>query len=211
METFLPALRLVVGALLIAIGASFVYKSYLASVQGRVRFWIGLENFGILFVPLTWLTPYVIHLPSTDKSLIVERRTLWNHLCYGPFFLIAALMCITSGSDLMNLPGSKIMNFVLTFGRKTMPEYDKVTGVTREVPIPPAIVYTPPLGDGWIGSYKFPLIKRARLTILRTLTMKIQTNKTQSLNQWERSGQVDVNQFDRSNNFGDNADDDSPI
>lgn len=211
MDAFFPALRLVVGALLVVIGASFVYKSFLASYHGKVRFWTGLENFGMLFVPITWLTPYVIHLPSSDKSLIVERRSLFHHLLYGPFFLVAALMCITSGSDLMGLPGSKIMNTVLTFGRKTMPQYDSVTGITREVPIPPAIVYTPPVGDGWIGSYKFPLIKRARLTILRTLTMKIQTNKTQSLNQWERSGQVDVNQFDRSNNFGENADDDSPI
>ena len=211
METFLPALRFVVGGAMIVLGASFCYKAYLAAIQGRVRFWTGLENFGFLFVPITWLTPYLLHLPSSDKSLIVERRSLYHHLLYGPFFLLAALICITSGADLMNLPGSKIMNTVLTFGRQTMPQYDPVAGVTKEVPIPPAIVYTPPVGDGWIGSYKFPLIKRARLTILRTLTMKIQTNKTQSLNSWERSGTADVTQFDNSNNFGSNADDDSPI
>jgi hypothetical protein len=206
MDAFYPALRLVVGALFAVIGVSFIYKSYQAGYHGKVKFWTGLEHFGMLFVPITWMSPYVIHLPSSEKSLIVERRSLFHHLLYGPFFLLSALICITSGTDLMGLPGSKIMNTVLTFGRQTMPQYDPVTGITREVPIPPAIVYSPPIGDGWIGSYKFPLIKKARYTILRTLTMKIKTNKDQSLNQWERSGAVDVTDFDKSGNFGEQDD-----
>lgn len=211
MDAFTPALKIVVGGALVVLGFSFIYKAQLAALQGRVRFWTGLEHFGFLFVPITILTPFFTHLPSSEKSLIVDRRSLYNHLLYGPLFLLVALMCITSGADLVGLPGARIMNTILTFGRQTMPYTDPTTGVRREVPIPPAVVYTPPVGDSWIGSYKFPLIKRARLTVFRTLTTKINFNKSSSLNSFERNGSVDVDQFTNNGQNLNAEEDDSPI
>jgi hypothetical protein len=76
----------------------------------------------------------------------------------------------------MGLPGSQVMNTVLTFGRPD---------------VPPAIVYTPPFG------YKFPILKKARKVVFKFLTQEIKFDKKNSLNSFEREGRS-VDEYSRA-------------
>lgn len=169
-STLQPALHIIGGALVFALGASFAWKCFQAAFNGKTEFWSGLEHYGMLFVPITMLTPLFCHLPHGPKSLIKTKQESYIHLLYGPVFFLLSLMCLTAGADQMGLPGSASMNMVLTCGRHD---------------VPPAITYSPPF------TYRFPILKKARKTIVRTLTTRIETDKSKSLNAFEKAG-VDV-------------------
>jgi hypothetical protein len=189
-ETFWTAARLVGGFSLFVLGISFAMKFFNAAFLGKVAYWAGLEKFGFLFAPLTlFISPFVIHLPyDPKKSLIHERQQLWVHLIFGPAFFVATLMCMTSGLDLMNLPGSTTLNTVLTLGRHD---------------VPACIVYSPPF------TYRFPFVKKATKTVLKALTIKVPEDKKKSYNAYEQQGQS-VEQYSR-NEYSEWFDDDVPV
>ena len=85
-------------------------------------------------------------------------------------------MMLVAGADFMHLPGTQVMNFVLTAGRPG---------------IPPAITYQPPF------TYRFPLLKKARKTVFRILTADIKTDKSKSINALERNG-VNVERYSKT-------------
>lgn len=175
-----PMLKILVGIIVFAIGASFAYKCFDASFNGKTKYWTGLQNFGILFLPVTILSPFICHLPAGKESLVKVRQETYVHMFYGPAFFLCALMFLTAGADLMGLPGSSSMNTILTCGRRD---------------IPAAITYTPPF------TYRFPILKKAAKTITRTLTHKIPTDKSKSLNALEKAG-VDVEHSEMGDDSG---------
>jgi hypothetical protein len=168
-DTLIPAVSLVGGFLMFAIGVSFAWKFFQAALHGKVTYWSGLEKFGFLFIPITWfLSPLLIHLPYNPKnSLIKQTQQMWVHLIFGPVFFVLMLMFMTSGADLMGLPGSTTLNTVLTLNRTD---------------VPPCIVYTPPF------NYRFPFVKKATRTVIKALTVKLPEDK-KDMNAYEQKGE----------------------
>jgi hypothetical protein len=177
-DTFWSAARLVGGFAMFCLGVSFTWKFFQAAFLGKMAYWSGLEKFGFLFIPITWfISPLLIHLPyDTKKTLIAEHQQVWVHLVFGPVFFVAALMFMTSGADLMNLPGSTSLNTILTLGRSD---------------VPPCIVYSPPF------NYRFPFVKKATKTVIKALTIKIPEDRTKSYNAFEQRGDVDTSQYSK--------------
>lgn len=172
----IPACKIVGGFLLFLLGISYGYKFCLASFMGRMTYWAGLETFGWWFAPVTmFITPLLVHTPPKSTNLIKSKTAGWVHLIWGPVFFLLSLMMMVAGADFMNLPGTKVMNFVLTAGQPGVPQ---------------AIVYQPPF------TYKFPLLKKARRKLFRLLTVEIAIDKSKVLNQLEREGQ-DVKGYKR--------------
>lgn len=177
---------LVLGFLIFCLGVIYACKCFQASIYGRVDYWQGLEPFGWTFKPMTILiTPFFCLTKASEKKLIRTKMSGWVHLFWGPVFFLAALMMLTAGADFMGLPGSRVMNDVLTFGGRTGKA---------------AIVYTPPFG------YKFPIVKRARRVVFNFLTQKITFDKSKSLNSFEREGK-DIKDFSNAN-WGDEDEED---
>lgn len=175
--SFWQAATLVGGFALFCLGLSFAWKFFQAAFLGKVAYWSGLEKFGFLFAPITlFISPLLCHLPyDPRKGLIQERQQLWVHLFFGPIFFMAALMCMTSGSDLMGLQGSKSLNLVLTLGRTDVPQ---------------CIVYSPPF------NYRFPFAKKALKTVLKAMTIKVPEDKSQG-NAFEQNGE-DTSQYSKT-------------
>lgn len=158
------------GVLLFALGLSFGYKFIQASFMGRVNYWGGLERVHWLFHPVTmFVTPLFVHAAPRENNLIKTRTAGYVHLVWGPFFFFISLMLMVSGADYLGLPGTDVMNFVLTCGRKD---------------IPPAITYEPPF------TYKFPILKKARRTVFRMLTSDIYLDKNKTMNPFDDSKKV---------------------
>ncbi len=173
---FIPACQMVGGFLLFLLGVSYGYKFFQASIMGKMTYWAGLETFGFWFIPVTLLvTPLLVHTPPKDKNLIRTKTAGWIHLIWGPVFFLLSLMMMVAGADFMKLPGTKVMNFVLTAGQPGVPQ---------------AIVYQPPF------TYKFPLLKKARRKLFRLLTTEIAVDKKKVLNQFEKEGR-DVKGYKR--------------
>jgi hypothetical protein len=162
------------GILLMVLGLSFGYKFIEASFMGRVNYWGGLEKVHWLFHPITmFFTPFFVHTKPKDTNLIKTRTAGYVHLVWGPLFFLLSLMLMVSGADFLSLPGTAVMNFVLTCGRHDIPQ---------------AIVYQPPPANGMLGTYKFPILKKARRTVFRLLTADIYMDKKKVLNTFEREG-----------------------
>ena len=162
-------LQIAGGVLLMALGCSYAYKFFQASVFGKYLYWDGLRPFGWYFAPLTmFITPLMVHGKPSEKNLLKSKSAGWVHLFWGPAFFLASLMCLVSGADLAHLNGSQAMNFIVTCGNR--PD------------IPPAITYSPPF------NYRFPLLKKAGKKVFKILTADIKTDKSKSINALERSG-----------------------
>jgi hypothetical protein len=183
-DNFWNAVKLVGGFTMFCLGVSYFWKFFQAAFLGKISYWSGLEKFGFLFLPITYfISPLLIHLPyDPKKSLIAEKQQLWVHLVFGPVFFVLALMCCTSGADLMNLPGSTSLNTILTLGRTD---------------VPPCIVYTPPFPGHPIGDYRFPFIKKATRTVIKALTLKIPMDKKDSYNAYDQRADVDTEQYSK--------------
>jgi hypothetical protein len=195
-DTMWPAIRMVAGFAILVLGLSFTWKFIQAAFLGKVTYWTGLEKFGFLFAPLTlFISPMLCHLPyDPKKSLIQERQQLWVHLIFGPVFFISSLMCLTSGFDLLGLPGSTSLNTILTLGRHDIPQ---------------CIVYTPPAGTNLIGNYRFPFVKKATKVVLKALTIKVPEDKKNSYNAYEQKGE-DVSSYSKGP-FSEWFEDDQPV
>lgn len=190
-ENFWKALTLVGGFTMFVIGISFAYKFVQAAFTGKVAYWSGLEKFGFLFFPITvFISPMLIHLPFDPKhSLCKWRQELWVHLFFGPIFFVSALMFMTSGADLMGLPGSTSLNAILTLNRSD---------------VPPCIVYSPPF------NYRFPFVKKATRTVLKALTIRIKEDKKDAYNAFTQRGDVDVEDYSK-NEYSEWFEDEKPV
>lgn len=182
MPQFIPPalvepLTMVFGVLLICLGLIYAYKFFEASVFGKYTYWDGLRPFGWYFIPLTILvTPLLAIGKPSEKNLIRTKNAGWVHLIWGPAFFLLSLMMLVAGADFLKLPGTQLMNTVLTCGRHD---------------IPPAITYQPPF------TYKFPLLKKARKTVFKILTADIKTDKSKAINNLERGG-MDVEKYSKT-------------
>lgn len=134
-----------IGALLIILGLSFCYKGWIATVLGRAHYWSG-------FLPFTIVSPWFIHLPPSERSLIKVKEGFVCHAFIGPLFFLTALPLIVAGLDLTGLPGTKTLNFILNAGDSSKPA---------------AVVYSPPL------NYQFPLAIRAGKSIAKLFNVQI--------------------------------------
>lgn len=114
--------QIFIGVMLIIIGCSFFYKMWQAMVKGRVQYWSG-------FLPITIISPWLIHGPQGKRSLIKEAEGLWVHMIFGPIFLITTVLTLGAGCDLAGLPGTKLLNYLLTGGKGNIAvEFDRHTG-----------------------------------------------------------------------------------
>ena len=120
-----PPMQMALGFVLIVLGLSFLFKAYLAGVQGRLAYWSG-------FIPLTIISPFFVHVPPPQQSkqkelsLIKCADGLWVMLIFGPVFFIMAVLMIAAGADLNNWPGTQTVNTVLCGGKSgQMVTFDK--------------------------------------------------------------------------------------
>ncbi len=130
---------LLIGIVLILLGVSFAFKFVRACVLGKLDYWSG-------FLPFSIISPFFVHtvappppLPSHAKvkdkladkgkrSLVKEVSGIWIHTVVGPIFLVVSVLLLTAGFDLVGLPGSDTLNFIMNGGNPTAPRavvYDK--------------------------------------------------------------------------------------
>ncbi len=104
-----PQASLAVGIVLMAVGVSFFYKSVIALVKGRMEYWTG-------FLPLTMISPFLIHLPGSKNSLIKFAEGLWVVAVMAPVFLVLSVLCMLSGAEYAGMPAVENMNSALHGG-----------------------------------------------------------------------------------------------
>ena len=119
-----PILKFAIGVVVIVLGCSFIYKGWLAMVLGRFYYWSG-------FLPMTLISPWVIHVPPSKRSLIKTKEGMLAHMVIGPSFMFCAILCICAGADLVGLPGTKTLNIIVNGGDQARPtaiSFDENTG-----------------------------------------------------------------------------------
>lgn len=100
-------MKMLFGVLLLVLGASFAHKAFISIVQGKCWVWTG-------FLPITVVSPAFVHIPPGKNSLVKEKQGMWVHMVVGPIMLIATLLSLAAGADLVGLPGTESANKVLT-------------------------------------------------------------------------------------------------
>jgi hypothetical protein len=134
--------ELVIGIVLVLLGISFAYKTYLASVLGKCYYWTG-------FLPLTVISPWVCHLPPASKrSLTKTAHGLWVHFFMGPIYLVCTVLCFVAGAEFLGLPGVSSLNYVLVggnLGKAACVAFNKHTG------------------------FRFPFLERSRDTMAKRI------------------------------------------
>ena len=159
-----------IGILLMVLGCSFAYKTVQAGVMGRVLYWSG-------FLPMTIVSPFFTHLPPGEKSLIKSAEGVWVHLLMGPIFAIVTVLCFCAGADMVGLPGTNTLNFILNAGNETRPisvSFDKHRG------------------------YKFPMLDRAGKQFMKLMSGQYKISDKDKLLQEENQGSLQ----DAVNNAG---------
>ncbi|HEY9713244.1 MAG TPA: hypothetical protein V6C72_07225, partial [Chroococcales cyanobacterium] len=76
----------------------------------KVSYWDG-------FLPLTIISPWIHHLPTTKKSLIKTAEGLWVHAIMAPLFFISSFLCLVSGLEYCQLPGADWVNLAMHGGK----------------------------------------------------------------------------------------------
>lgn len=143
-----------IGALVLALGCSFVYKGWNALVLGRCHYWSG-------FLPFTVISPWLLHLPPKQGSLVKLREGMLCHMVIGPLFFITSFFFLIPGLDMLTGGyGTKMSNMILNAGDSTKPT---------------AMIYAPPL------NYKFPIMARASKTFGKLFNTKIYEDPSKSL------------------------------
>lgn len=104
-----PQASLAVGIALMALGVSFFYKAAVALINGRMAYWVG-------FLPLTIISPFLIHLPGSKNSLIKFAEGMWMIAVMAPIFLVLSVLCALSGAEYAGLPAVERVNTALHGG-----------------------------------------------------------------------------------------------
>lgn len=104
-----PQASLVVGIVLMLLGSSFLYKAAIAGSKGSVQYWSG-------FLPLSLISPFVLHLPASKNSLVKRAEGLWVYLLMAPAFLIVSMLCFISGAEYAGLPAVDSVNHTVRMG-----------------------------------------------------------------------------------------------
>jgi hypothetical protein len=92
-----------------ALGVSFLYKAVIALVKGRMEYWTG-------FLPLTMISPFLIHLPGSKNSLIKFAEGMWVVAVMAPVFTVLSVLCTLSGAEYAGMPAVENMNSALHGG-----------------------------------------------------------------------------------------------
>lgn len=106
MDLLMPAL----GVVLMLMGAGYLYKAFIAIVQGRLWYFSG-------FLPFTIVSPWFVFAPPDERksnSLAKVKDAIWVPIFFGPIFVICSILCLSAGADLANLPGTSTTNRILT-------------------------------------------------------------------------------------------------
>ncbi|HEY9678407.1 MAG TPA: hypothetical protein V6C76_10380 [Drouetiella sp.] len=115
---------LVFGIFLMVLGISFAFKAYQAGIQGRCMYWSG-------FLPLTLISPFLLHLPSGKKSLVKPAEGMWVHAVMAPIFLVLSILMFAAGADFTGLPGVATLNVAMNgfkYGRSDSVVFNRRTG-----------------------------------------------------------------------------------
>lgn len=119
-----PILKVALGVIVIILGFSFIWKGWQAMVLGRFWYWSG-------FLPATLVSPWIIHLPPSKRSLVKTKEGMLAHMVIGPSFMFCAILCICAGTDLVGFPGTKTLNLIVNGGNQAAPtsiSFDENTG-----------------------------------------------------------------------------------
>lgn len=101
-------INMLVGILLMLMGCVYIHKGYMAFIKGKMWYWQG-------FLPFTLISPWVCVLPPKENSLIKVKEAMWVHAFFGPIFFFSAVVALSCGADLANLPGTKTVNAGFTY------------------------------------------------------------------------------------------------
>ncbi len=163
-----PAI-MAIGALLFALGCSYLYKGWNALILGRCHYWSG-------FLPFTVISPWLLHFPPKQGSLVKLREGMLCHMVIGPLFFITSFFFLIPGLDMVaGGAGTKFANLVLNAADSTKPT---------------AMIYSPPL------NYKFPILARAGKTWGKLFNMKIYEDPSHSLLPGDQTKSLDQAQND---------------
>ena len=158
-----PVWSKVIGVVLIILGCSFFYKTWVAMIKGRMLYWDG-------FLPVTIVSPWIVHFPpkNPEKSLTKTKEAMWVHVIMGPVFFVTAVLSMGAGIDMVGLPGTKMLNLAFAGGREGAP---------------PAIIFNPRSG------YRFPIIPRASQQLAKIFGGKIDLQAKDALYDESGTGQ----------------------
>jgi hypothetical protein len=109
-----PQASLVVGILLMLLGSSFLYKAAMAGTRGTMQYWSG-------FLPLSLISPFVLHLPASKNSLVKRAEGLWVYLLMAPLFGFTAFFCLMAGAEFAGMPAVNTFNQAVHGGRAGAP------------------------------------------------------------------------------------------
>lgn len=155
-------IKLLVGAIVLVLSGSFMYKAYVAGILGRTYIWTG-------FLPLTVVSPFILHLPPGKRSLVKQVEGMWVHMLMGPIFFVIALVGFTAGADLMGWPGTDMANKLLTMGQADKQPAIVYTGKAASTPI------------GYLRSYQFPGAIRAYAKLAKLCSVEINMKQQDKL------------------------------
>jgi len=105
-----PQVQFGVGVALIVFGLIYFYKAIVATVRGKVRYWQG-------FAPFTLVSPWIVVLPSSEKSLIKNAEGLWVTCIMAPLFFLSSFFCIIAGTEFCGWPGADLFNQACNGGK----------------------------------------------------------------------------------------------
>jgi hypothetical protein len=100
-------INMIVGILLMVMGLVYFHKSFMAGVQGKMWYWQG-------FLPFTLISPWIVVFKPKENSLCKEKEAMWVHAFFGPAFFCSAIIALSAGADMANLPGTATTNKLFT-------------------------------------------------------------------------------------------------
>jgi len=134
-------IRTLIGWVVMALAISFAYKCYRASVEGKLTYWQG-------FLPISLVSPLLVHVPAKEGTLVKETTGMWVHLIMGPFFLILSVVLMAMGADLAGFAGTDTLNLILGGGNPLAP---------------PSIVYNKNY------NFSFPILQRTANKFIKSV------------------------------------------
>ena len=114
MENVQLIVKIVIGWVIIILGGSFAWKCYRAVVQGKLTYWQG-------FLPLSIISPLLVHIKAKENTLLKDTTGLWVHLLMGPLFFVLSILFLAVGADLVGFAGTDTLNLILGGGNPTAP------------------------------------------------------------------------------------------